>query len=144
MVDTGPLMVDMTEESNGTFFQHLQSYGGEWFWANLRTPDGIEWLQEAMSKRTLSLVTDGFYIRQLAPNVCGAGWIIQDKLAGKKVKGSLAEWSSLAGSYRGEMLGMLAVRIFLLAAEEHYQQHGKVGEGNRVWCDNKWGTDDVR
>ena len=51
--------------------------------------------------------------------------------------GSLAEWSSLAGSYRGEMLGMLAVRVFLLAVEEYFQQHGKVGEGNRVSCDNK-------
>ena len=32
---------------------------------------------------------------------------------------------------------MLAVRVFLLAVEEYFQQHGKVGEGNRVSCDNK-------
>ena len=44
-----------------------------------------------MSKGTLVSVTDGSYIRQLAPNVCGAGWIVEDKLTGKKVKGSLAE-----------------------------------------------------
>ena len=82
---------------------------------NLCTPDGIEWIPEAMSKETLTLVTDGSYIRQLAPNVCGAGWIVQDNLTGKKVKGSLAEWSSSAGIYRGGGLGMLAVRVFLLA-----------------------------
>ena len=71
-----------------------------------------------MSKGTLTSVTDESYIRQLASNVCGAGWIVQDKLTGKKVKGSLAEWSSLTGSYRGEMLRMLAVRVFLLAVKE--------------------------
>ena len=49
----------------------------------------------------------------------------------------LAEWSSSAGSYRGKMLGMLAVRAFLLAVEEYFWQHDKVGEGNRVSCDNK-------
>ena len=27
--------------------------------------------------------------------------------------------------------------MFLLAVEEYFQQHGKVGEGNRVSCDNK-------
>ena len=31
VVDTGPAMVDETEERNSTFLQHLQSYGGEWF-----------------------------------------------------------------------------------------------------------------
>ena len=35
------------------------------------------------------------------------------------------------------MLGMLAVRVFLLAIEEYFQLHGKVGEGNRVLCDSK-------
>ena len=129
VVDTGPLMVDETEEPDSTFFQHLRSYGEEWFWDDLRTPDGIEWIPEAMSKGTLMSVTDGSYIKQLAPNFCGAGWIVQNKLTGKKVKGSLAEWSSFVGRYRGEMLGMLAV--------EYFQQHGKVGEGNRVSCDNK-------
>ena len=94
-------------------------------------------MPEAMSRGRLTSVTDGSYIRYLAPNVCGAGWIIQDKLTGKKVKGSLAEWSSSMGSYRGEILGMLAVRVFLLLVEEYFQRHGKVGEGNRVSCNNK-------
>ena len=40
-----------------------------------------------MTKETLTSVTDGSYIRQLAPNVCGVGWIVQDKLTGKKVNG---------------------------------------------------------
>ena len=37
------------------------------------------------------------------------------------------------------MLGMLAVRVFLLAVEEYFQRHGRVGEGNKGSCDNKGG-----
>ena len=130
VINTGPSLATATEELEGSFLQNLRSYGGEWFWEDLCTPDGIEWMPEAMSRRTLTSVTDDSYIRHLAPNVCGAGWIIQDKLTGKKVKGLLAEWSSSAGSHRGEILGMLAVRVFLLAVEKYFQQHGRVGEGN--------------
>ena len=77
-------------------------------------------MPEAMPRGALTSATDGSYIRHLAPNVCGAGWIIQNKLTGKKVEGSLAEWSSWAESYRGKMLGMLAVRVFLLAVEKYF------------------------
>ena len=31
VVDTGPSMVDVTEEPDITFFQHLRSYGGSGF-----------------------------------------------------------------------------------------------------------------
>ena len=65
---------------------------------------------------TLTSVTENSYIRQLAPNVCGAGWIVQNKLTGKKVKRLLPEWSSSAERYRGEMLGMLAVRVLISAS----------------------------
>ena len=103
---------------DNTFYQHLLSYGGEWFWDDLHTPDGIEWIPAAMSRGTLTCVTDGSYIRHLSPNTSGAGWIAQDKRTGTKVKGSLTEWLGSAGSYRGEILGMLAVGVFLLAVKE--------------------------
>ena len=76
LVDIGPSMVDETEELDSTFFQHLRSYAGEWFWDDLRTPDDIKRIPEARSKGTLTSMADGSYIRQLTPNVCGAGWIV--------------------------------------------------------------------
>ena len=50
-----------------------------------------------MSKGTLTSVTYESYIRQLASNVCGAGWIVQDKLTGKKVKGVAGRMVQLDG-----------------------------------------------
>ena len=51
-------------------------YGGEWFWDNLQTSVGIEWVADAMKGGTLTCVTDGSYIRHIALNCSGAGWII--------------------------------------------------------------------
>lgn len=68
--------------------------------------------------------------------VCGAGWILMDKTTGERLAGSFSsEYSSSAGSYRGELLGLSAINAMLLALS-------KVGEiTNRpqvtIWCDNK-------
>ena len=42
VIDTGPLLDTATGEPEGGFLQHLLRYRGEWFWEDLRTPDGIE------------------------------------------------------------------------------------------------------
>ena len=56
------------------------------------------------------------------------------KKTGWRISGTLVEESPNAGSYRGEMLGMLAIRLFLLAVKEH---QGAALNGNKVCCDNK-------
>ena len=123
------------EEEEGAFIEHLKNYGGEWFWEDIQWPDGTEWMAEAMKNGTLTSVTDGSYMEHLHRNMSGAGWIIQDRASGKRVQVSLAEWSTTAGSYRGKLLGMLAVRVLLLAAEEYYRASTTNQTGNSVSCD---------
>ena len=53
------------------------------------------------------------------------------------MSGSLAEWSTPAGSYRGKLLGMLAIRVFLLALESFYRAVAPGHANNKVSCDNK-------
>ena len=125
-----------TDKEKGTFIEHLKNYGGKWFWEDIQCPDGTEWMAEAMKNGTLTSVTDGSYMEHLHRNMSGAMWIIQDRASGKRVQGSLAEWSTTAGSYRGKLLGMLAVRVFLLAAEEYYRASTTDQRGNLVSCDN--------
>ena len=91
VLETGPSPTEDVVDEDESFYQHLMGYGGGWFWDDLLTPDGIEWIPEVMQRGTLTCVTDGSYIKHMAPNVSGAGWIIQDRATGKKVKGSLAE-----------------------------------------------------
>ena len=56
------------------------------------------------------------------------------KQTGRMISGTLVEKSQSADSYRGEMLGMLAIRLFLLAVEEYC---GVITEDNKICCDNK-------
>ena len=63
----------------------MKKYGGEWFWEDIQTPVCTEWLAEAISNGTLTLVTDGSYMKHLHRNISGVGWIIQDTETGKRV-----------------------------------------------------------
>ena len=86
-----------------------------------------------MEQGTLICVTDGSYDRKKAPKICGAGWIIFCSTAMKYIKGSFAEHSPSASRYRGKLLGMLAIHLFLFAIEEHYMMSGN---SNQVFWEN--------
>ena len=89
--DTGHNITEREDTIHNTFVEHLKLYDGEWFWTDLRTPNGTDWIADAMTKGTLTCVTDGSYMQHLSPEVCGAGWIILDTVTGKRVAGSMAE-----------------------------------------------------
>ena len=52
-------------------------------------------------------------------------------------KGSFYEWSGDAGSYRGELLGLLAVHLMVLAVEKFYDL--QAGPRGLVACES-WRT----
>ena len=58
-----------------------------------------------------------------------------ERLTRDQIGGTFVEISSSTDSFRGELLGMLAIRLFLLAVEEYY---GAVTEGNDVCCDSRF------
>ena len=103
-------------------------------WEDLRLTEDLEWIVESLQNKSLVCVTDGSYDKQRAPDVCSAGWIMKCRRTGRQISGSLVEVSPSAGSYRGEMLGMLAIRLLLLAVEEYF---GAITKDNRICCDNK-------
>ena len=43
----------------------------------------------------------------------------------------------MAGNYRGEMLGMVVVCVFLLVVESFCGSQAEIKNGNKVTCDNK-------
>ena len=103
-------------------------------WEDMRLKESPEWVAECLRNNSLICVTDGSYNKPRAKNVCSAGWIMACRRTGRCISGTLVEKSQSAGSYRGEMLGMLAIRLFLLAVEEYC---GAVTKDNRICCDNK-------
>ena len=131
---TGQQVVESEPKGKSSFLEHLKSFGGTWMWKDLRMEADPSWVAESLKNGTLVCVTDGSFNRSVDPDICSAGWIIQCRETEKRIVGTVLERSESAGSYRGELVGMLAIKLFLLAIEEYYQV---VSSDNEICCDNK-------
>ena len=103
-------------------------------WEGATIDEDPLWVAQAMTAGTLICVTDGSYDRRKAYDLSGAGWTLYCTATKKQMSGSLVERSEYASSYRGELLGMLAIHIFLHAVEKYFHAHGG---SNSIYCDNK-------
>ena len=64
----------------------------------------------------------------------GAGWLVYCTKRKRKLYGSFFERSPKAGSYRGELLGLLAIHTLIAALEQFYSLPATT---NKVCCDNQ-------
>ena len=81
----------------------------------------MEWIIEAMRNGTAIWVTDGLYNKIITPTVGGAEWLLYCIAEKQKLYEKLFEQSARAGSYRGELLGLLAIHTLCAALEEFYK-----------------------
>ena len=89
-------------------------------WKTLRLMGEDGWLKRAIERGTLVAVTDGSYMRELLPSLCSAAFILKCSEGSGRIVGSFAEASRAANAYRGELLGLMAIHLILLA-------------GNKLW-----------
>jgi hypothetical protein len=124
----------LLKELNLTFWELLQSIGGEWMWEYVTHEEtDMSWLQDAMSNWSLLAVTDGSYDRGRANDVSGSGWILLCTVSRCTLWGSFFEISPKAGAYRGEFLGLVAIHMLALAAARFF--HIECVSG-KICCDN--------
>jgi hypothetical protein len=97
------------------FLEVLQSWGNTWLWEHMTVHGGVAWLEQAISAGTLVAVTDGSYIRELYPNLCSAAFVLKCSKGQGRVIGSFLEALLVANTYRGELLGLLAIHLILLS-----------------------------
>jgi hypothetical protein len=60
-------------------------------------------------------VTDGSYIRELCPEICTAALILECQKGRGRIVLTLGEACLQANAYRGELLGLMALRLLLLS-----------------------------
>jgi hypothetical protein len=97
------------------FLDVLERWGETWLWDDLRISGGTEWLAQSIQDESLVVVCDGSYIREMYPNLCSAALIFECTRGRGRLVVSFAEKSSSANAYRGELLGLMAVHLILLA-----------------------------
>ena len=132
-LNTGPSLALPSSAGEISFETRLKQNGGNWMWEQLAVDNNdFGWLASA-TNGTAVTITDGSYNRDMPPNIFGAGWIIYCFWTGKQVMGNFYEVSTSADSYHSELLGLLALHIFLWNVEQHYSL---ASSPTQIWCDN--------
>jgi hypothetical protein len=78
---------------------------------------GYNWLHEAITDSTLLTVTDGSYIRKRYPDLCSATFVLECTKGCGRMIGLFSKFSQVANTYRGELLGLMAIHLILLSID---------------------------
>ncbi len=87
------------------FKTNLRSYGNEILWKLLDYDGDGLWILEGMINRSLIIIHDGSYMKEISPLISSAASMIYCTKAKKRYTCTWAEKSEFAGSYQGEILG---------------------------------------
>jgi hypothetical protein len=116
-----------------SFESNLKSDGNSTLWESLDFDGDGSWILEGMINRSLIIVHDGSYMKEVSPFISAAATMIYCTKAKKRCKCTWAEKSESAGSYRGEILGGIMTQLLLRAAAKGCK---KRIPGVRADCDN--------
>jgi hypothetical protein len=103
------------------FLEVLQSRGNTWLWEHMSVSGGVTWLEKPISDGTLVAVTGRLYIRELYPHLCSAAFILKCSKRRSRVVGSFLKALLIANTYRGELLGLMALHLILLSINKMQQ-----------------------
>jgi hypothetical protein len=111
-----PVVDEIIEPS--TVWDVLRNWKQGWFWRKLEIIGDVEWLFDAIEAGSVLAVADGSYIRELYSGVCSCAFVFECQEGRGRILGKLVERSDVACAYRGELLGLLAIHLILLAANK--------------------------
>ncbi len=98
-----------------SFLDVLHEWGCAWLWEHMSIEGRTEWVANEIQDRLLVAVMDGSYIRQLYPHLCSAVFVLECANGRGRIIGSFSESSATANTYRGELLGLMAIHLLLVS-----------------------------
>ena len=63
-------------------------------------------------------MTDGLYTKELYPDLCSAAFVLECSKGRGKIFGYFLEQLVSAGAYQGELLGLMAINLILIAVNK--------------------------
>ncbi len=73
----------------------------------------MTWLAAAIADNSLVVVTNGSYMKEIYPHINSAAFVFECSKGRGRLWGSFVEHTPDAGSYRGELLGLMAIHLIL-------------------------------
>ena len=84
-------------------------------WEKLQWVGDDDWIAEAIDDGSLIVVMDGSYMKDIYPNIHSAALVLECSKGRGRLWCSFPEVSQVACSYRGELVGLMAIHLILLA-----------------------------
>ncbi len=97
------------------FLDVLPGWGQTWIWEDLKVTRRTDWVAQTISENSLVAVTDGYYIKEHYSDLCSAAFVLECMQGCGRAIGTFPEASAAANVYWGELLGLMAVHLLLLA-----------------------------
>lgn len=101
-----------------TFWEVLVSWDCTWMWNEIQLVGDMNWIAEAIATNQCIAVTDGSYQREITTEVCSNAFFFENSDRSCKLVGAFPERSETANAYRGELLGLMAIHLILLAVNK--------------------------
>ena len=105
----------IAETLPNSFHEVIQQWGYGWLWSSLKLVGSDDWILDAIRNGSCIAVADGSYIPELSTELCSCAFVLECTEGRGRLFGSFPEPSKTACAYRGELLGLLAIHLILLA-----------------------------
>ena len=102
-----------TQATLSTFWEVIRGLGNAWMWDNLAIKGDLDWIAALIADNSCVAVTDGSYIKDLYPYLNSAAFVLECSKGRGRLMGSFVKSTPNAGSYHGELLGLMAIHLIL-------------------------------
>jgi hypothetical protein len=90
-------------------------------WDNLSITGDLDWIATSIADNSCIAVMDGSYMKELYPYLNSAAFFLECSKGRGRLMGSFMEQTPNAGSYQGELLGLMAIHLILRGINEVHQ-----------------------
>jgi hypothetical protein len=94
-------------------WEAIQGWGNTWLWDNLVISGDIGWIANSIADNSCVGVMDGSYMKEVYLNLNSAAFVFERSKGRGQLKGIFVEATPNAGSYCGELLGLMAIHLIL-------------------------------
>ena len=136
-----PLTSTPTQATPSTFWEVIRGWGNTWMWDNLAITGNLDLIAASIADNSCVAVTDGLYMKDLYPYLNSAAFVLECSKGRGRLMGSFVENTPNAGSYHGELLGLMAIHHILQSLNEvstdlwglgQMDYHAKSQFGNQI------------
>ncbi len=96
----------------------IEEWGKTWMWEVLTIRGDVSCLVDAIADNSLVTVTNGSYMKEIYPHINSATFVFDCFKGGGCLWGSFVEHTPDTGSYRGGLLGIMAIHLILRGVNE--------------------------